>query len=186
MKKKLTVLAVAALIIALLAGGSVAYFTAESQVIHNVITTGGVEVEVVEKAIVDGEEKDFEDVTGVTPGTDVSKIVTMKNTGPNPAYIRMKVDVAVELAQGVSGEPDLSLVGIDYNTADWTMKDGYWYYNKALEPGKSTEPLFTTVSFDPKMGNLYQSSTLTVTVAAQAVQTANNTDSALTAAGWPA
>ena len=44
---------------------------------------------------------------------------------------------------------------------------------------------FTTVTFDPKMGNVYQNSTAHVDVNAYAVQSANNGTGALDAAGWP-
>ena len=47
-------------------------------------------------------------------------------------------------------------------------------------------PLFTTVTFDAAMGNAYQNSTATVSVRADAVQTANNGAAVLEAAGWPA
>ena len=42
------------------------------------------------------------------------------------------------------------------------------------------------MTFARSMGNLYQGSTATVSVLAQATQSANNGVSALEAAGWPA
>ena len=76
---------------------------------------------------------------------------------------------------------------INFDTEKWTEgEDGYWYYNKALESGETTAPLFDTVEFALKMGNEYQESTCVIDVTAQAVQTANNGSSALEAAGWPA
>lgn len=47
------------------------------------------------------------------------------------------------------------------------------------------KPVFTTVTFDGTMDNLYQNCTTTISVAAQATQSANNGTSALTATGWP-
>lgn len=187
MKKKLLVIALAALCLAFAAVGTVAFFTAE-ETAHNVITTGGIDVTLNEWA---GEGEDsakipFEDVTGVMPGASVPKVVEVENIGASDAWVRVKVSTGIELAEGVEGEVDLSLVTIDFNTTDWTEQDGWYYYNKPLKPGESTVPLFTCVSFDKTMGNLYQMSTATVKVDVQAVQTANNGSAATDAAGWSA
>ena len=35
-------------------------------------------------------------------------------------------------------------IDVDYNTDSWTKHDdGYYYYNKAINPGEKTEPLLT-------------------------------------------
>ena len=49
MKRKLLILSVLAICLATLAAGTIAYFTSEGKV-HNVITTGGVEIAVQEWA----------------------------------------------------------------------------------------------------------------------------------------
>lgn len=75
---------------------------------------------------------------------------------------------------------------MDFNDTDWTAgEDGYYYYNEILAPGEVTEPLFTTVSFDTGMNNLYQNSTAAVDVAAYGVQADNNGDTVQEAQGWP-
>ena len=182
MKKKMMVIAAIVICLSILAAGTLAYFTDEA-LVHNVITSGGIDIELVEMT---DQDVPFEDVSGVMPGAEVSKIVTVKNTGPSEAWVRVKVEKAIELAEGVAGEVDLSLIVLDIDEENWTEQDGYYYYNAALKPGQSTEPLFTTVTYDTDMGNLYQNSVATLDVSAQAVQVANNGDSALTAAGWPA
>ena len=69
MKRKLLILSVLAICLAILAAGTFAYFTSEDTA-HNVITTGGVKIAVQEWA---DEEKTtpFEDLTGVMPNTTV-------------------------------------------------------------------------------------------------------------------
>ena len=126
----------------------------------------------------------FEDVTGVMPETTVTKIVEIKNTGVSDAWVRVMVDKKIVLPTG-SITPDASLVELACNTADWTEKDGYYYYTKALKPGEVTAPIFTAVTFKADMGNEYQNATATVDVSAQAVQTANNGSSVMDAQGWP-
>ncbi len=182
MKKKLLILSVLVICIATLAGGTIAYFTSEGRA-HNVITTGGVEIELHEWA--DAEHKvPFKDVSGVMPGAVVTKIVEVKNTGSAPAWVRVSVDKNVRLANG-EVSPNDRFVELNINEDDWTLRDGYYYYNTALAAGATTDPLFTTVTFDVAMNNAYQNSTATVNVYAQAVQTANNGETALTAGGWP-
>lgn len=75
---------------------------------------------------------------------------------------------------------------LDYNTTDWTQgDDGYFYYNKVLKPGEVTEPIFNNVAFSGTMDNMYRDAEVTVDVAAQAVQTANNGSTVMDAKGWP-
>ena len=182
MKKKLLILSLAAICLAITAIGTLAYFTSEGTA-HNVITTGGVEIAVQEWA--DEEKtKPFENLSGVMPNTTVTKIAEVKNTGASDAWVRVKVEKNIKL-QG-EGTPDTSLVELTLNTADWTEKDGYYYYTKVLKPGEVTAPIFTAVTFKPDMGNEYQGATATVDIVAQAVQVANNGKTVMDAQGWPA
>lgn len=186
MKKKIVVIALIVALVAVLAVGTAAYFTAEDTA-TNVIISGSVSIKLHEMAKTDdGELKPFENGQGVMPGSVVSKIVTVENTGSGTAWVRISVEKSIELAEGREGETDLGLISFDLNTESWTKQDGYYYYNNALAAGEETAPLFTAVTFSAGMGNLYQGSTALVSVHAQATQTANNGDSALTAAGWPA
>ena len=103
--------------------------------------------------------------------------------GTGAAFLRLYVEKNV---YGANQEPMKSdPVSLNFNNTDWTYSDGYYYYNHALEPGKTTEPLFTAVIFDPLMGNIYQNATAHVKVIAYAVQSANNGDSPQAAKGWP-
>ena len=181
MKKKLLILSLAAICLAITAIGTLAYFTSEGTA-HNVITTGGVEISVQEWADED-KQTPFEDLEGIMPGMTVTKIAEIKNTGASDAWVRVKVEKNIKL-QG-EGTPDTALVELELNTADWTEKDGYYYYTKVLKPGEVTVPVFTAVTFNAAMGNEYQNATATVDVAAQAVQTANNGDTVMDAKGWP-
>ena len=181
MKRKLLILSTLAICLAIFAAGTHAYFTAEHTA-HNVITTGSVVIAVQEWA---DEEKTvpFEELTGVMPHTTVTKIAEIKNTGASEAWVRVKVEKNIRL-QG-EGTPDIGLVELTLNTTDWTERDGYSYYTKALKPGEVTAPIFTAVTFGTAMGNEYQNATATVDVFAQAVQTANNGATVLDAQGWP-
>mgnify|MGYP001632145638 FL=1 len=181
MKRKLLILSTLAICLAIFAAGTHAYFTAEGTA-HNVITTGSVAIAVQEWA---DEEKTvpFEELTGVMPHTTVTKIAEIKNPGASEAWVRVKVEKNIVLkTRNIT--PDTSLLEVTHNTADWTEKDEYYYYNKALKPGEVTAPIFTAVTFHVTMGNEYQDAAATVDVLAQAVQTANNGATVMDAQGW--
>lgn len=183
MKRKLLIVSVLAILVAVTAAGTLAYFT-DTGTAHNVITTGNVEIELKEWAD-EACEQPFQDKTGVMPGTKVTKIVEVENTGTGAAFLRLYVEKSV---YGADQKPMKSdPVSLDFDNRNWTYSEseGCYYYNRPLEPGKTTEPLFTTVTFDPLMGNEYQNATAHVKVIAYAVQSANNGDSPQAAKGWP-
>ena len=185
MKRKILCLSVLAIMLAILAVGSLAYFTAEGRA-RNVITTGSVEIKLNEWSD-ENKTKPFENLEGVMPGMTVTKIAEIKNTGKSDAWIRVKIEKTIEWKR--EGTPDTGLVELGLNTTEWTEKDGYYYYNKALKPGETTEPIFTNVTFKATMGNEYQNAMAKVDVYAQAVQTANNPatdDDVTTVKGWSA
>lgn len=186
MKRRLLVIATVVICLSLMAYGTLTYFTAEDTA-HNVITSSGIHIELLEWA---DEEKTTpfpeNGIRGVMPGTDVTKIVEVKNTGSNTAWIRVRVEKTITLSEGTAGEADPGLMKLGFDDTCWTLgEDGYYYYQEALAPDSVTEPLFASVSFDPGMGNLYQNSSAAVDVTAYAVQAANNGETVLDAQGWP-
>lgn len=186
MKRKIFSWAVIVICLSLIGFGTLAYFTA-GDVAHNVITSGDIDIEINEWADANKTVAFPEDgVIGVMPGAAVTKIVEVKNTGHNDAYVRVSVEQMIELASGDKDQAANSPLRIDFNNAAWTLgDDGYYYYNEALKAGETTAPLFTTVRFDKDMGNEYQNSTAKIDVKAYAVQVANNGSSVAEAAGWP-
>lgn len=183
-KKRIGLIATIVCCIAILASGTVAYFTAQ-ETAYNVITTGALSMRLVEEGA-DGKPFPKEGITGVLPNMDVTKKAYVENTGDVDMYVRIALDTNVEsMQEGGGALPFDDHISLDINTEDWTKQGDYYYYKKALKPGEATEPLFTTVSFDAKMGNEYMNARVRIDVDAQAVQSKNNTDSPLTAAGWP-
>ena len=181
MKRKLLFVSVLALLL-LGAAGTAAYFSAESRA-ENFITSGKVAIALREWA---DEERTqpFEDVTGVMPGATVTKIAAVENTGSAPAWVRVKLTRRVT---GADGEAlGAEAVGIELGSRGWVDgQDGYYYYDRVLAPGETTEPVLTAVTFAAAMDNSYQGAKASVDVQAFAVQTANNGASAREAAGWP-
>lgn len=182
MKKKLFSLAVVGICLSLLAGSTWAYFTS-SDTAHNVITSGGIGISIVEKTKSGDTLIDFptEGMTNIMPGSTVSKIVTVENTGEGEAWLRVKVEPAITDAQGEvlpltieSGGEQIAVMTYTPGENWLDGGDGYYYYATPLAPGASTEVFFDEVRFALEMGNAYQCSTAKLVISAQAVQTANN------------
>ena len=183
-KKRIVLLAALICIIAVVATGTLAYFTAE-ETVNNVITTGVLDMDLVEETtggVPFPPEKEG-GIDGVMPGQVVDKVAYIVNTGNVDFYARVKLTTICT----VYGE-EMSTEGItlDYNTTDWTEKDGWYYYNKVVKPGDETTPIIKTVTFDVSLGNEYMDAHVEVLVEAQSVQTKHNGESALEAAGWTA
>lgn len=190
MKKKILVLAALAIAVAIAATGTLAYFTATGTA-RNVITSGGISIAIEEKTQTGDALVDFprEGLQGIMPGATASKIVRIKNTGPNEAWIRVQITSYITDSDKKEELPDMIDGQIPVMTYEvlpgWTLKDGWYYYNAPVAPGAKTDELLQEVTFAPQMGNEYQNCRANLVISAQAVQTANNGKTVLEAKGWP-
>lgn len=188
MKRELLIFSVLAICVAILAAGTIAFFNAEDTA-HNVITSGSVNIAVVETMLDGTELKAFpeEGITGVMPGSTVSKIVSIRNTGRSDAWIRVRVSIEVKDGEGLP--LDTGVVGFTVEGPWFNGEDGYYYYSEAVPAERETQVLFREVRFDPDMGNEYQNCTAYIKIEAEAVQTANNPipdgGTVRDVAGWP-
>ena len=183
MKKKIAAVAVILSLVSIAAMGTMAYFT-DSAVAHNVITSGNIDIEVVEQqrnadeSLVDYpvDEKGNPVAISAMPGQTVSKIVTVKNND-EPAYIRAKFEVVAYKLVDEEQIPiaiENGVITVPTDTAWVKGKDGWYYYNAPVEKGGVTAPLFSEVQFSgPNMGNEYQGATVEINISAEAVQAAN-------------
>ncbi len=160
MKKKVLSIALAAALIAIMVSGSLAYFTAEDKV-DNTFTIGSVLIEIYENGEATPDAaKPLGKLTPIvntqTPGNDESymdKVVKVKNTGANAAYIRTHIAVPTALVEYLEldftnplaiwqsigqttatvGEDDMPYTVFTYDHAD------------AVEPGAFTAELLQGV-----------------------------------------
>lgn len=182
LSKKFAAAAVSVVLIGAAAtAGTLAYFT-DSEIAHNVITSGNVDITLNDSTKNDdGTLIDFptEGITGVMPGADVSKLVSVTNSGVGDAWVRIILTTSI-IGEDGSELPTTLADGtpaITINFAEdtkWQDFDGIWYYTEVLEAGETTENLFETVTFAPELDNSYQNCTANVIVSAEAVQSANN------------
>ena len=124
----------------------------------------------------------------IQPGMKIVGSVFVENTGELSAFVRIKLDKKITLSaanEGRENEIDESLVSIDLNEAYWTWHDGYYYYSEPLESGEITKALFTTVTFDTSMGNLYREGFFEIEMEVEGVQANQKVNTAIDAVGWP-
>lgn len=191
MKKKLTLLATAVALGALVVvGATMAYFTSQDTA-TNVVTVGNVNISIVEtskdeNAIMN--ENGIQYQGAITPGQAISKIPTVRNDGSNPAYVRAYVELKYydkdknDITETFTGKtPE-----IVFNTAV-NETEGYWiagtegekqyyYYSKAIpadETGITTQ-LFDTVTIPKEWNNDQANVTVEVIVHADGIQSENN------------
>ena len=179
---KVALIAVVAILMTLITTQTLAYYTTIGKA-TNVVTSGDIALKIHEKTDT-GEDFPAEGVT-VIPGDQVSKIVTIENTCGHPFYLRVKLVNTSDSAELVAEE----CLKVDLNTADWTQgTDGFIYYNRVLQPGEVTQPVFTQVEvIGSAVDRENIGSTLALTVKAYAVQSAHNSaEHPWDAAGWPA
>lgn len=154
MKKKILTLALVIALLAIMVGGSLAYFTAEDEV-TNTFTVGSVKIEIYENGKeTPSDVMEFKDeplvpvVNMETPSSDpgyIPKVVTVRNTGVNAAFIRTHIAIPTQL---------VGYLYLDLNTSGWNRQtdgtakvDGVDYtvftydYHAALASGQDTTEL---------------------------------------------
>ena len=142
MKKKIvTSCLVVALLVVGIVGASLAYFTDQDNA-TNTFTVGNVDIDLIESNAVKDKTlpDDFTQGKTLMPGTQtdgnaVSKIVTVKNTGENDAYVwvDIKVPEALVSADFKTGHTDESKNALHWNS--------YGYFSGAYEDKYKTSPL---------------------------------------------
>lgn len=181
MKRKLVTIFSLIAVLAVLSGGTWAYFSTQAAA-RNTVSTGTVQLAINQRTAAgdplppDGEQ--------IMPGDTLGRQITVQNTGDEPIYLRVKLIKGVS-EQNLSAE---NCMTIEINTADWTAQpDGYYYYNNVLEAGQETPSLVEQIHFEGlAINNAYLGRDFTLDVEAYGVQSVNNSASPLTAMGWPA
>lgn len=180
-RSRLLLIALAAILMTVLTQPTLAYYTTIGKA-TNVVTSGDIQLMIHEKTA-DGSNFPTEGVY-IIPGDIVSKQVSVENVCKHPFWLRVKI------IRGATDE-DLSpeeCMRLNIDTENWTEKDGFYYFNRILEPGTLTPPLFTEVEIvGSKLDQHNVGAMLTITVNAYAVQSQNNpAEYPWEASGWPA
>ena len=179
-RSRLLLIALAAILVTVLTQPTLAYYTTIGKA-TNVVISGDLQLMIREKSA-DGSDFPKEGVY-VIPGDIVSKQVSVENVCTHPFYLRVKL-VSSTSNEALSAEDCLQM---NIDTQNWTLVDGYYYFNRVLQPGEMTPALFTEVEIvGSKVDQRHIGSALQLTVHAYAVQSEHNpADAPWLAAGWP-
>lgn len=173
-------------------GGTMAYF-ATSEKTHNVISTGGVKITLFELSdpAGSGSPEDlvpFEDIENIMPGISYSKIPIVQNIDTEPVWVRSELSLTKTTPEGtIIPITDLdSIIELEDVGSNWTYSNGYYYYNSPLTANELTEPLFKSIKFnnDINVSDAPTGTVYSLTINAEATQTANNGTDPFTAGGW--
>ncbi len=157
MKKKVLAIALTVALIAIMVGGSLAYFTAEDKV-ENTFTIGSVKIEIYENGEATPDAiKPLGKLTPVVktdPSEDecyIDKVVDVKNIGANDAYIRTHIALPTALIEYL--QLDVTLAGWQFlgMTTATVGEDNIGYtvftydHTAAVAPGAFTAELLQGV-----------------------------------------
>ncbi len=154
-RNALMVLLIIALV-ALMAGGTYAWFTARDDA-ANTLTAGTVEIEINENYV---------PVTEWKPGNMTPKEVWVKTVGTKCVYVRVSITPVWE-------DPSLPIdnVILNWNEGNWVYSEGWYYYKDILCPDdEKTELLLQSVTLSDATDDRYQGKVLQIVVNAEAVQ----------------
>ena len=147
MKKKKSLVAIAAVFLVAVIGGTLAYFNS-SAIFENQFNLGNYNIVTQEV---------FTSPSNWSPGDTTPKTITATNNGTINAAVRVKY----EEAWTDSNEDEISnipndAVTINFTTpSKWTYNstDGYYYYNYYLKSGESTSTLTDSVTLNANLNN---------------------------------
>lgn len=107
-------------------GGTLAYFT-DTDAATNVFTTGDVKIDLIE---------DFDaENAKLIPGIDVTKKVTVQNTGSEAAYVRVHVAIPSMLDSGSKDQPQYAAYNntLHFNFSKDSIEEGQWNWSTATD-----------------------------------------------------
>ena len=157
MKKKVLAIALAVAVVAIMVGGTLAYFTAEDAV-TNTFTIGSVLIEIYENGT--PTDEDVRELGALIPIVKVSdpsedesyidKVIKVENTGLNSAYIRTHIAIPTKLVNYLTLDveaqkwiPVFETTFTDEGGLEYTV---YAYdYKEAVAPDAFTEELLKGV-----------------------------------------
>ena len=154
MKKKIVTLALmVALVAVAVVGATLAYFT-DTQTATNTFTVGKVDIVLTEPGwtATGAAEADT-----VYAGEKLAKDPTVKNDGPNPCFVRIRVqglnvlgtgDLLIRYRTGTN-DADIGKLGDNWEDGG----NGYFYYKGVLMPGITTDALFDYIVMPTALTN---------------------------------
>lgn len=169
MKKKILAITLCVAMLAImLVSGTLAYFT-DNDAKTNTFTVGNVDIKLTEPKWKETGEAEAENAY---PGEALAKDPTVTNNGNNPCFVRIQITGLDQFVQKFGADAMIKYrtdYVLDQLSADWTLHtDGYFYYNKVLAAGATTDALFDQIVMPVQLTNNAEATGIVVT--AYAVQ----------------
>ncbi len=150
-----------------LVGVTATYFTVSKGAV------GKISVKDVEVTLNESHEQD----SIIVPGQILDELISVTNNN-EPAWVRVRLVVNWVAPDGRSGElTDPTLIALDFAPAStsnpWFYDggSGYWYYNRVLDTGESTESLTRNFYLKGReTGNKYSGFKVSIKVSADSIQ----------------
>ena len=168
MKKKIVSLCLVMALVSIAAMGTLAYFSDTDQA-ENTFTVGNVDITLTEPL---WDAAGAADAGEVYPGEPLAKNPVVINEGSNPCFVRIRVEGLDCLKEAGLSQTDITTrfrYAPGYNEADWTYRNGYYYYNSVLAVDSRTSELFDQIVIPTDVTNGGKDA-YAVTVTACAVQ----------------
>lgn len=145
-KNKKVIFAIVGLLLIVVVGTTIAYFTSNVEFI-NIFNLGTYKVVTKEEVTAP---------TNWAPGETVKKTIVSKNEGTIPAAVRAKIT-----EQWLDGENDITsqvaegtvIINLA-NTNNWQKEGDYYYYKYPLNPGEITTSFIKGVTLNPNINNV--------------------------------
>lgn len=176
-KKKVISLLIAGTVATGIIGGTLAWFTSQDNV-TNTFSTGSYNDDSDSGLDI---YENFKKAENVTPGTETTKVVQVKNEASYSQYIRVKLTPqwTTDAAKEADPDADLLILNFGNNLGDAEGKwidggDGYYYYLGVVDSNKFTNKLLDSVTLSPQAGNEFLKAAYTVRVDAESIQSSNN------------
>ncbi len=172
------------IVVALMGNQTVAYFATQTKT-TNVITTGDIDVELMNLTVDEnGEIKEIDsEIKNILPGDRYSQMPYVTNQGTEDFYARVYLDYEIIK----NGEELPGLLEFNIDETKWKLdSDGWYRYVDIVKCGETApDPLFTEVYFRGDMGNEYVGSDTDIILQAQCVQAEYNVNAdVLDVQGW--
>ena len=165
MKKKVLSVFLVVALVAITAMGTLAYFT-DTDDAENVFTVGNVSIELTEP---NWDSEGVDDAPEVYPGEALAKDPTVTNDGDNPCFVRVKVEGLDCLGENNVITTRYKYVD-GYNTTDWELYNGYYYYKGVLAVDEVTNPVFDQIVIPTTLTNGDGTTEYSIDIYAEAVQ----------------
>lgn len=196
-KFKYTSLVAAGAVTLGLVGGTLAWFTAQDEVVNEFSTPGTYNPDTPQAGIEIIEDWIQEDAKDITPGTEVNKDVQVKNTENYDQFIRVKFTPQfvkeVKNEDGTTkheaySDAELDRLGIknemiqlnftshlseELTDGNWVQVGEYYYYIGKVGAGSHTNTLLDSVTLSSEAGNEYRGLAFDVVVTADSIQASN-------------